>query len=592
MTYEQIATLVILGVTLVMFIWGRWRYDLVAFCALIVAVFAGVVEPKAAFEGFGHAAVVTVAAVLVITKALAESGAIDILTKYVLPSSKNPTLQILYLGGAAAVLSAFMNNIGALALLMPVAIQAAAREGQSPAALLMPLSFASILGGLATQIGTPPNIIIAAYRAEALGKPYAMFDFAPVGALTALIGVVFVVLIGWRLIPRERRESKPREELFDIEDYVAEARVPKDAKAIGMSVAEVDQLASKDGADIVGLIRKGERLTLNRRRKLLAGDILVFESAPESIAKAVKAAGLELIAGGKPVAEDLQSDDIEMIEAIVGPTSILEGRTPGGFRLRQRYRVSLLAATRRGKSHKGRLKDFTFSAGDVLLLLGDKDRLPTLLSTLGLLPLAERKIDWSMGGKAGITAGVFAVAIAATALGFAPAPVALGAAVAVMILLKIISLTDAYDSIDWSIIVLLGALIPVGGALETTGATKVFAQGIVDWTVGLPAWAILAIVLVVTMTVSDVLNNVATTLLMAPVAVGIATTLKVNPDAFLMAVAVGASCAFLTPIGHKNNVLVMGPGGYQFGDYWRMGLPLEIIIAAVAVPLILIAWPL
>ncbi|HUT49128.1 MAG TPA: SLC13 family permease [Alphaproteobacteria bacterium] len=591
MTYEQIATLVILGVTLVMFIWGRWRYDLVAFCALIVAVFAGVVEPKAAFEGFGHAAVVTVAAVLIITKALAESGAVEILTKYILPSSKNPTLQILYLGGAAAVLSAFMNNIGALALLMPVAIQAAAREGQSPATLLMPLSFASILGGMATQIGTPPNIIIAAYRAEALGKPYAMFDFAPVGALTALIGVVFVVLVGWRLIPRERRDRKPPEELFDIEDYIAEARVPKGAKAIGMSVNEVDQFAS-DNADIVGLIRKGERITLNRRRKLAAGDILIFESAPEHIASAVKAAGLELIAGGKPVADDLQSDDVEMIEAIVGPTSILDGRTPGGFRLRQRYRVSLLAATRRGKSHKGRLKDFQFQAGDVLLLLGDKDRMPTLLSTLGLLPLAERKIDWSMGGKAGLTAGVFALAIIATALGLATPPVALGAAVAVMILLKIISLSDAYGSIDWSIIVLLGALIPIGGALETTGATKVFAQGIVDWTAGMPAWAILAIVLLVTMTVSDVLNNVATTLLMAPVAVGIAKTLQVNPDAFLMAVAVGASCAFLTPIGHKNNVLVMGPGGYRFGDYWRMGLPLEIIITVVAVPLILIVWPL
>jgi di/tricarboxylate transporter len=591
MTYEQIATLSILGVALVLFIWGRWRYDLVAFCALIVAVFAGVVEPKAAFEGFGHAAVVTVAAVLIITKALAESGAVDILTKYILPSSKNPTLQIFYLGGAAAVLSAFMNNIGALALLMPVAIQAAARDGQSPATLLMPLSFASILGGLATQIGTPPNIIIAAYRAEALGKPYSMFEFAPVGALTAVVGVIFVVLVGWRLIPRARRDRKPPEELFDIEDYVAEARVPKGAKAIGMSVAEIDQLASND-ADIVGLIRKGERITLNRRRKLEAGDILIFESAPEHIANAAKVAGLELIAGGKPVAPDLQSDDIEMIEAIVGPTSLLDGRTPGGFRLRQRYRISVLAATRRGKSYKGRLKDFQFQAGDVLLLLGDKDRLPTLLATLGLLPLAERKIDWSKGGKAGLTAGVFALAIIATALGFASAPVALGAAVAVMILLKIITLNDAYGSVDWSIIVLLGALIPVGGALETTGATKVFAQGIVDWTAGMPAWAILAIVLVVTMTVSDVLNNVATTLLMAPVAVGIAKTLQVNPDAFLMAVAVGASCAFLTPIGHKNNVLVMGPGGYQFGDYWRMGLPLEIIITAVAVPLILVVWPL
>ena len=591
MNTEQITTLLILGAALVLFIWGRFRYDLVAFCALIVAVLAGVVEPKAAFEGFGHPAVVTVAVVLIITRALADSGAVDLLTTLVLPQSASPMWQIFWLGGAAAILSAFMNNIGALALLMPVAIQQAARQGQSPATLLMPLSFASILGGLATQIGTPPNIIIAAYRAEVLGTPYKMFDFAPVGAITALLGVAFVVAIGWRLIPEARRKAKPPEELFDIEDYVAEAQVPKGAKAIGMSVHEVDALASAD-ADIVGLIRKGERITLDRRRRLEAGDILIFESAPERIAKAAKAAGLELIAGGKPVSPDLQSDDVELIEAVVGPTSMLEGHTAGGFRLRQRYRITLLAASRQGKSYKGRLKDFEFQTGDVLLLLTDKDRTATTLATLGLLPLAARSIDLGKSGKAGLAGLLFAAAIAAAAFGLVPAPIALGAAVVGMILFRIVSLSDAYGSIDWSIVVLLGSLIPVGGALETTGVTKLFAEAIVVWTSGLAPWMILTIILIVTMTISDVLNNTATTVVMAPIAVSVARSLGVSIDPFLMAVAVGASCAFLTPIGHKNNVLVMGPGGYRFGDYWRMGLPLEIIVTLVAVPAILFFWPL
>ena len=591
MNTEQITTLLILGAALVLFIWGRFRYDLVAFCALIVAVLAGVVEPKAAFEGFGHPAVVTVAVVLIITRALADSGAVDLLTTRVLPQSASPMWQIFWLGGAAAILSAFMNNIGALALLMPVAIQQAARQGQSPATLLMPLSFASILGGLATQIGTPPNIIIAAYRAEVLGTPYKMFDFAPVGAITALLGVAFVVAIGWRLIPEARRKAKPPEELFDIEDYVAEAQVPKGAKAIGMSVHEVDALASAD-ADIVGLIRKGERITLDRRRRLEAGDILIFESAPERIAKAAKAAGLELIAGGKPVSPDLQSDDVELIEAVVGPTSMLEGHTAGGFRLRQRYRITLLAASRQGKSYKGRLKDFEFQTGDVLLLLTDKDRTATTLATLGLLPLAARSIDLGKSGKAGLAGLLFAAAIAAAAFGLVPAPIALGAAVVGMILFRIVSLSDAYGSIDWSIVVLLGSLIPVGGALETTGVTKLFAEAIVVWTSGLAPWMILTIILIVTMTISDVLNNTATTVVMAPIAVSVARSLGVSIDPFLMAVAVGASCAFLTPIGHKNNVLVMGPGGYRFGDYWRMGLPLEIIVTLVAVPAILFFWPL
>lgn len=592
MTTPQIAILAILGAALALFIWGRWRYDLVAFAALIVAVLAEVVEPAKAFEGFGHPAVITVAAVLVVTRALADSGAVDIIARTLLRSGKTTTMQLVLLGGAAMVLSAFMNNIGALALLMPVAIQAAARQGHSPATLLMPLSFASILGGLATQIGTPPNIIIATYRAEAAGAPFRMFDFAPVGALTAIVGTLFVVFIGWRLIPAERRKRKPREDLFDIEDYVAEARVPKAAKAIDLTVQEVDALAAGEEADIVGLIRKGERISLNRKRKLKAGDILIFEAAPDRIAKAAKAAGLELIAGGKSVADDMKSDDIAMVEAVVGPDSLLVGRSAGGYRLRQRYRISLIAATRQGKSYKGRLKDFAFQAGDVLLLLGDKDRLPTVLQTLGLLPLAAREIGIATGGKAGLAGILFGAAIAAAAIGLVPAPVALGAAVVAMILTRIVSLGDAYASIDWSIIVLLGALIPVGGALETTGVTKLFAESVVGWTAGLPGWAMLAIILVVTMTVSDVLNNTATTVVMAPIAVSVARALGLNPDAFLMAVAVGASCAFLTPIGHKNNVLVMGPGGYQFGDYWRMGLPLEALIAAVSVPLLLIFWPL
>ena len=591
MNTEQITTIAILGATLGLFIWGRFRYDLVAFTALIVAVLAGVVEPKVAFEGFGHPAVVTVAVVLIITRALADSGAVDLLTTRILPQSASPMAQIFWLGGAAAILSAFMNNIGALALLMPVAIQQAARQGQSPATLLMPLSFASILGGLATQIGTPPNIIIAAYRADVLGTPYKMFDFSPVGAITALIGVAFVVVIGWRLIPEARRKAKPPEELFDIEDYVAEAQVPKGAKAIGMSVHEVDALASAD-ADIVGLIRKGERITLDRRRRLEAGDILIFESTPERIAKAAKAAGLELIAGGKPISPDLQSDDVELIEAVVGPTSMLEGRTAGGFRLRQRYRVTLLAVSRQGKSYKGRLKDFEFETGDVLLLLTDKDRTATTLATLGLLPLAARSIALGDSGKASLAGLIFAGAITAAAFGLVPAPIALGAAVVGMILCRIVSLSDAYGSIDWSIVVLLGSLIPVGGALETTGVTTLFAEAIVLWTSGLAPWMILTIILVVTMTISDVLNNTATTVVMAPIAVSVARSLGVSIDPFLMAVAVGASCAFLTPIGHKNNVLVMGPGGYRFGDYWRMGLPLEIIVTVVAVPAILIFWPL
>lgn len=591
MSQEQLTVIAILVAAFALFVWGRWRYDVVAFGALIAAVVTGVVEPENAFRGFGHPAVITVAAVLIISRALTVSGVVDVLAARVMPETKSDLFQIAVLCGIATVISGFMNNVGALALLMPVAMRAAAKAGRSPAKVLMPLSFASILGGLTTLIGTPPNIIVGAYRREALGEAFGVFAFTPVGATVAVVGSAFVAFLGWRLIPKERFKRKVDQGLFDIEDYVVEARVHEDSPFVGETLRETEAAAEEHGVTIVGLIRKKYKISLDRRRRIESGDLLILEGAPDDIANAVGSLDLKLVAGGKPI-EDLSSDDVMVMEAVVAPRSELEGKTPEQIRFRRRLRVNLLAVSRQGKPYRGRIKDFKFEAGDVVLLQGDVDQLPSVMNRIGCLPLAERELQFTRDEKPYLAVGFFALAILATAFGLLPAAVAFGAAVLAMVVSRVISAPDAYAAIDWSVILLLGALIPVGGALETTGATGVFAEGIVGLAGDVPPFILIGVIMIATMTLSDIVNNAATAVVMAPISLGIALQLGVNPDAFLMAVAIGASCAFLTPIGHQNNTLILGPGGYHFGDYWRMGLPLEAIIVALGVPLILIVFPL
>ena len=591
MTLDQAISVAILLSALVLFVWGRFRYDLVAFAALIAAVFSGVVPAGEAFLGFGHPAVITVAAVLIISRALTNAGAVELLASKLVPDTKNDLLFIASFGAIAAVLSGFMNNVGALALLMPVAIQAAARSGRSPAMILMPLSFASILGGLFTLIGTPPNIIIASFREKSAGEAFAMFDFAPVGGVIAVVGVIFVAIVGWRLIPKERLKRKHDQEVFDIQDYVTEVRVPKDSEYIEQRLSDVEEALRDHGAQIVGLIRKTYRISLDRRRRVEGGDILVIEAAPDAMAKIVEDLHFELVAAGKPI-EDMTSNEVTLVECVVAAGSDLIGKSATDVRFRRRFRVSLLAASRQGDTHRDGLREFRFQPGDVFAACTAMRSIsPASCSAWGCLPLANRDLNIIKPGRTLISVGFFSAAIVATALGLTSAPVAFGAAVILMILTQIITLDEAYRAIDWPIIVLLAALIPVGGALEATGTTRLLASGIADIGASLSPVVILVLVMVVTMTLSDIINNAATAVVMAPISVEIANQLNVNSDPFLMAVAIGASCAFLTPIGHQNNTLVMGPGGYHFGDYWRVGLPLEILIVAVSTPMLLLVFP-
>ncbi len=591
MTAAQGFVFAVLAGALVLFAWGRWRYDVVAMIALLAVVLGGVVPVENAFSGFAHPAVITVAAVLVISRALQNGGVIDLVLRLLSPLHGRPGPQIAAQTTLTAALSGIMNNVGALAMLIPVATRNAWRDGYSPARSLMPLAFGSLLGGLVTLIGTPPNIIIATFREEAVGARFEMFDFAPVGGAVAIAGLAFVVLVGWRLIPKERLETASGGRGFDIGAYLLEAVVPEKSDVVGRTI---DDLESENvDARVLGIIRnERKRLILPAGERVEPGDILILQGETETLEKIMHDGKLVLREDHETSEKDIKSDDVDIIEVIVKPGSPVAGRSPKQLRLRTLYGVSLLGVARHGNRPDVRLRDVRFQPGDVLLLQGARKNLDNVCSELECVPLAERELGFARPRRLVISVLTFGAAIAAIMTGLIPIHIAFVLAVVVLVLLNTIRLDEVYASIDWPIIVLLGAMLPVGEALETTGGTTLVANALLAMSHGLsPAW-VLTLLLVATMMLSDVINNNVTVVLMAPIGLTLAERLSVNPDAFLMAVAIGASCAFLTPIGHQSNALVLAPGGYRFGDYWRMGLPLEIIITLVAVPLLLRVWPL
>lgn len=590
MTTDQIILFTLFGAVFALLLWGRFRYDIVAFTALMVGVVVGVVPTKDAFSGFGHPATLVVALVLVVSAGLVRSGAVFLITRTLVDATRSLGAHIALMGAIGGVLSAFMNNVAALALLMPVDIQTARKAGRPPGLSLMPLSFATILGGMATLIGTPPNIIIASIRENSLGAPFAMFDFAPVGGAAAIAGLIFVALIGWRLIPQDTTQTTPE---ADLSQYIAELTVPEGNKHLGKRLAELDDAADKADVAILGLIRDGKRRYGQARNAILqTNDALVLEATPDALDEFRTSLDLAVADARREEALRADGEGVEIIEVVVPEAARINGKTAQSIGLAWRQRTVLLGISRQGTRITKHLRKTVVKTGDILLLLVPRDTGPDVTEWLGCLPLADRGLAVTENRKVWLAIGLFAGAVAAASVGLLYLPIALGLVVVAYVLTRIVPLNELYDHINWPVVVLLGSMIPLGAALESSGGTELIAGALVSWTGGLPAWAVLTVLMIVTMTLSDVLNNTATTIVAAPVGIQMAQSLNVSPDPFLMAVAVAASSAFLTPIGHKNNTLILGPGGYRFGDYWRMGLPLEVIVVTVSIPVILIVWPL
>ena len=589
MTIQQWIIFGTLLLTLALFITGRWRYDVVALMALLIVVLTGLVPVDEAFSGFSNPAVITVAAVLVISKGLQNSGLVETIGQSLLKLKGSTSIQLLALTTIVAVLSAFMNNVGALALMLPVALQVSARKNQPASSLLMPLAFASLLGGMTTLIGTPPNIIASSFREQSTGSPFLMFDFSFVGVAVAVTGILFISLIGWRLIPK-RTSKSTNEQLFDIGAYITEVSVPADSPITDLRLREINPKL-KTRVNILGLLRKSERfLEPSSMMKVHADDVLIISADTENLAKLVSQAGVLLVGSKKIQRSDLESDEVRLVEAVIAPGSIMAGSTARSLDLRAQYGVNVLAIARQSNLMWTRLDTTKFRVGDVLLLQSHVETLKEVLATLGCLPLAERDIKLGQTRRLVLALGIFLATLIISALGILPVQIAFVIAAVLMIITGLINLQEAYKAIDWPIIFLLGAMIPVGGALESTGAAQLIANSLLQVGDKLPNYITLSLVLIATMFLSDLVNNAAAVVLMAPVGIGIANGVGVSVDPFIIAIAIGASCAFLTPIGHQSNTLVMGPGGYKFADYWRLGLLVEVIVIAVSVPLILLFW--
>ncbi len=615
MTGEQLIVFGVLAATLVLFVWNRWRYDLVALAALLACALTGVVPPEEVFAGLGHPAVISVAAVLVLSRGLLNAGVVDSVARRLMQVGERPWAQVAALTGIVALSSGFMNNVGALALFMPVAIWMSRQSGRSPSYLLMPLAFGSLLGGTLTLIGTPPNLIIAGYRAEAGEAPFGMFAFLPVGAAVTVAGVLFIALLGWRLVPR-RQEQEGNGDLFEISAYLTEVRVPEGCKYAGRTLhALIGAVQDEADVQVIALIRGDERQRMPSTYEVLReGDILLVEADSDSLKALLDVTGVELAAdveeqenkahdeqeAAEQAVEQEKAEknhksrhgELTLAEAIVSPGSMLVGTSASGLDLRERHGVNVLAVARQGQRLRQRLGEIRFAAGDILLLQAREDALQSSLNSLGCLPLASRGLSITTPRNVMLASAIFAITLASIAFGLLPAATALVTGALVMILVGLIPLGRIYESIDMPVIVLVAAMLPVGQALETTGGSQLIADALLELGQSLPAAATLALLMVAVMLISNVVNNAAAAVLAAPVAISLARGMDASVDPFLMAVAIGASCAFLTPIGHQSNTLVMAPGGYRFGDYWRLGLPLSILVVLCAVPAILWIWPL
>ena len=592
MTLHQIEAFSIIAAMLALFMSGRLRFDVVAGLALLAAVVLGVVPNEKAFHGFSSPVIIIIASVLVVSRAIADAGILEFLAASLLRRVASPSLQIGILAACVGYLSAFIKNVGTLGIFIPVAIQTARRSSQPRSIYLMPLAFASLVGGTITKIGTSPNLLISSVREQLGLPPFGLFDFAMVGLPLTTLAILFLS-VGWRLLPN-RNGQRTAEEAFAIEAYSTELRVPADAPAATppLTVAGLEALAEGD-LSVAAIIREGaHRYIPAEDWPLYPGDVLVVIADPIVVTKVVTQTGFELVGSKElhPPAEAVE--ELATVEVIVTAGSLLVGSTPASLGLRHRFGINLFAVRTAGKTGTHRLRSHRFVVGDVVLLQGWERSLSSVIAELGCLPLADRRLTLGRKNSGAVPVALLTVAMVAVGFRLVSVEIAFFGAAVLTVLLRQISAKAAYDAIEWPVIVMLGCLIPVGEALKDTGAAALVGHLLTSVAQNLPAYAAIGLVLATAMLLTPLLHHAAAVLVLGPVAAAVAVDLGFRVEPFLMAVALGCACDFLTPIGHQNNTLVMGPGGYRFGDYWRLGLPLTLLVLFAGTPLIMWAWPL
>ena len=586
MNDQLILSIVIIGL-LVFFISGKYRYDYVSLGALALLILFDVIKIENAFIGFSHPAVITVALVLLISKGLQDAGLSAVTGNIIGRFSPSETQFLFLIMFIAAILSSFINNIGAMALLLPITLSTCQKMEWHAGKFLMPLAFASILGGMNTLIGTPPNIIIAEFKESYTGEAFNFFDFSYVGLLVSFLSIIFIGLISSKLVAK--RKLAKTNNLIDLDNFLFELVVPEGSKAIGLTFSSFIKKAGNE-TEILGLVNENGAVSkVGNNSKIRANQHLVMKVSPNHISSIQDRFGLNIAESS----HDLKEELIDEIEVVITPGSRLVGRKQNYLMKLAYEELFLLGMWRKGARFRTRLSKQIFKIGDVLLLgvrNTDKEDVTAKINHLGLMPIRSREISTLPSRSRFLKAVIFfTTAILLAAFNVINVLTAFLLCVLGFVGIKILK-SNLYRHIEWPIVIMLAAMIPIGQALESTGITALIATEVVSWAGDLHIFWVLMIILIITMLITDVINNAATAVIMAPFSVNIALQLGQPLEPFLMVVAVGASCAFLTPIGHQCNTLVMGPGNYKFSDYWRLGLPLDILIVLASIPMILFVW--
>jgi di/tricarboxylate transporter len=587
MTDQHLLSITIVSL-LGLFIWSKFRYDALAAGALVVLMILGVIPVNQAFDGFAHPAVITVALVLIISQGLKNSGLTGLVGKLIGGKSFSKFQFLISLMLIAAVLSSFINNIGALAILLPITLNICQKMDWHPSRFLMPLAFACILGGMNTTIGTPPNIIISEYKSTISDSGFNFFDFSYVGFSVTILSILFISIIGNKFI-QLRDDANAGSALIDLKGYLFEVEVTESSSAIGMTLSAFKKEAGED-TEVLGIVNEtGGVKKVKNNLRIKAGQILVIKTPPDDVSSILDVFDFSI----PKELHSFEDDDLEEIEAMITPGSRLIGRKYEFFLKLAYEELNLLGLWRKGAKYRTRLTRETFKAGDVLLLGVrdlDEEDVTNKIKHLGLMPLMQRELQ-TIPSRSRLLKGLifFLVSIVLVAFNILPTAAAFLLCVLGFARIRIID-SNFYRDIDWPIIIMLAAMIPIGTALQTTGLSDVISSSISLFAADMSLFWLLFLILIVTMATTDIINNAATAVIMAPISAGIGLELGYAIEPFLMVVAVGASCAFLTPIGHQCNTVVMGPGNYKFTDYWRLGLPLDILIIAVSIPMILFVW--
>lgn len=585
-----IITLIIMLTAVLLFSIEIVSVDLVSILVVLSLIFFRILSPEQAFIGFSNTALVMIGSILIMTAGLIKAGVADRIAHFILNRAGTRPMRLMFVFLiTVGLISSFINNVAATAILLPAAVSVARMARINPSKLLMPLAFGSMLGGMCTLIGTSTNIAVSEALHTYNITPFSLFEFTPIGVLIYLGGILFFVTVGHSLLPEREKETVI--EGYEIREYLSELKVMPNSALVGTGITEAT-LGRLHDLTVVGIYRDRKNIYIPGDHYTIEGeDSLLVMGSIEKISKVSQVKGVVIKSGIKYSDEDLESGAVRMFEAVIAADSLLEGKTLQDLNFRHTYGLSVLAFYRHGTCLRGKVGKIPLRVGDVLLIQGEMDRINALKEVLKLIMIGDVTPERFRTKKAGVASLIFLASIIAGGSGLLPISVSFLAGAVLMVLSKCLYPDEIYKSVNWHLLVLIGGMISLGIAVEKSGTAKFLADILINLIAPYGIYALLATFFILTVILTQPMSNVAAALLILPIAIHTTLELGVNPKTFAMLVAIAASCSFITPL-EPACVLVYGPGRYRFADFIRVGLPLTMVAFIISMIFIPMLWPL